>query len=141
MKGNGTTKVRNDVAELERLNEFLAAFWASYQLPEDAMFDFNLALEEIFANVVLYGFRDAGEHEIHGGLDVQNDTVSLTVEDDGVPFNPLDAPDADVTASIDERPIGGLGIHMVRNLMDGIEYAREGNRNRLVMTKRVFGSD
>jgi len=47
----------------------------------------------------------------------------------------------DVTASIDERPIGGLGIHMVRKLMDGIEYAREGNRNRLVMTKRVFGSD
>jgi anti-sigma regulatory factor (Ser/Thr protein kinase) len=63
--------------------------------------------------------------------------VSLTVQDEGVPFNPLDAPAADDTAPIEERPIGGLGIHLVRKLMDEIAYAREGNRNRLVVRKRV----
>ena len=141
MNGSGTIQVRNDVAELERLNQFLATFWASNELPEDAIFDFNLALEEVFANVVLYGFQDAGEHEVHIALESQNGMVSLTVEDEGVPFNPLDAPEVDVTASLEERPIGGLGILLVRKLMDGIEYAREGDRNRLVMTKRVSGSE
>jgi len=141
MNGSGTIQVRNDVAELERLNQFLAAFWASNELPEDAIFDFNLALEEVFANVVLYGFQDGGEHEVDIALESQNGMVSLTVEDEGVPFNPLDAPDVDVTASLEDRPIGGLGILLVRKLMDGIEYAREGNRNRLVMTKRVSGSE
>jgi anti-sigma regulatory factor (Ser/Thr protein kinase) len=66
--------------------------------------------------------------------------VSLTVENEGVPFNPLDAPAANDTAPIEERPIGRLGIHLLRKLMDEIEYAREGNRNRLVVRKRVSGS-
>jgi serine/threonine-protein kinase RsbW len=132
-------QVRNDVAELGRLNEFLTAFWTSNQLPKDAMFDLNLVLEEIFTNVVFHGYRDGGEHAVYVGLALQGGTVSLTVEDDGVPFNPLDVPDVDVTAPIGERSIGGLGIHLVRKLMDRVEYARERNRNRLVVTKRVSG--
>ena len=137
MSADAAIQVRNDVTELARLNEFLAAFWASNQLPKDAMFGLDLALEEIFTNVIFHGHRDGGEHAIHVGLALRDRVVSLTVQDEGVPFNPLDAPAADDTAPIEERPIGGLGIHLVRKLMDEIAYAREGNRNRLVVRKRV----
>jgi serine/threonine-protein kinase RsbW len=137
MNAVAAIQVRNDVVELDRLNEFLAAFWASNQLPKDAMFDLNVVLEEIFTNVVFHGYRDGGEHEIHVELALRDKMVSLTVEDEGIPFNPLHAPAPDETASIEERSIGGLGIHLVRKLMDGVQYAREGNRNRLVVTKRI----
>ena len=140
MSADAAIQVRNKVTELARLNAFLAAFWASNQLPKDAMFGLAVALEEIFANVIFHGYRDGGEHAIHVALALRDRVVSLTVEDDGVPFNPLDAPAADDTAPLEERPIGGLGIHLVRKLMDELEYARKGNRNRLVVRKRVSGS-
>jgi anti-sigma regulatory factor (Ser/Thr protein kinase) len=129
--------VRNDFAELERLYEFLTAFWVANRLEQDAVLDLNLALEEAFTNVLMHGFRDPGEHEIHVELAFENNVVCLTVEDGGIPFNPLEAPDVDVTAPLGERRIGGLGIYLVRKLMDRVEYAREGNRNRLRMEKRV----
>ena len=140
MSADAAIQVRNHVTELARLHEFLAAFWASNQLPKDAMFDLDLALEEIVTNVIFHGYRDGGEHAIHVGLALRDRVVSLTVEDEGVPFNPLDSPAADDTSPIEARPIGGLGIHLLRKLMDEIEYAREGNRNRLVVRKRVSGS-
>jgi anti-sigma regulatory factor (Ser/Thr protein kinase) len=139
MSADAAIQVRNHVTELARLHEFLAAFWALNQLPKDALFGLDLALEETFANVIFHGYRDGGEHAIHVGVTLRDRVVSLTVEDEGVPFNPLNAPAADTTP-VEDRPIGGLGIHLVRRLMDEIEYAREGNRNRLVVRKRVSGS-
>src|SRR6266581_2233857 len=113
MSADASIQVRNDIAELERLIEFLAAFWTSNQLPKDAMFDLNLALEEIFTNVIFHGYRDGGEHAINVALALRDSVVSLTVEDEGIPFNPLDAPAPDQAASIGQRSIGGLGIHLV----------------------------
>jgi anti-sigma regulatory factor (Ser/Thr protein kinase) len=63
--------------------------------------------------------------------------VTVTVEDDGVPFNPLEATEPDLDRPLEERSIGGLGIHLVKNLMDDVEYRREAGRNYLVMRKRV----
>jgi serine/threonine-protein kinase RsbW len=137
MSARVAIQVRNDLAELERVNEVFATFWASNQLPEDAVFDFNLAVDEIFTNIVQHGYADQLDHDVYIELSLESGTVLLTVEDDGVPFNPLDAPDVDVTVPLRERRIGGLGIYLVRKLMDGVEYARAGNRNRLVMNKRV----
>jgi anti-sigma regulatory factor (Ser/Thr protein kinase) len=137
MNTKAAIDVRNDLAELERLNEFLSAFSASNGLQDDVVLDLNLALEEAFTNVLMHGFRDPGKHEIHVELAVENGIVCLTVEDGGIPFNPLEAPEVDVTAPLGERGIGGLGIFMVRKLMDRVEYVREGSRNRLRMEKRV----
>jgi anti-sigma regulatory factor (Ser/Thr protein kinase) len=129
--------VRNDVAELVRLNSFLEQFWAEHRLPEDIAGDVTLALEEVFLNVVNHGYTDAAEHDIVVRLALEEGCVALTVEDDGVPFNPLKAPAPDIDKPLEERGIGGLGIHLVRQVMDGIEYARAGGRNRLAMTKRI----
>jgi serine/threonine-protein kinase RsbW len=139
MSAKAAIQVRNDFEELERLSEFLSSFWEYNQLQQEELLDLNLALEEAFANVVMHGFEDEAEHQIDIEVSIDHNTVRLTVEDGGVPFNPLSAADVDVTAPLEIRSIGGLGIFMIRKLTDKVEYTREGNRNRLLMEKRISG--
>lgn len=106
-------------------------------MPPRFAFDFNLALDEILTNVISYGYNDGLEHIIYIRGCVSKETITVEVEDDGRPFNPLDAPEPDVTASIEERPIGGLGIHLVRKLTDHQEYHRREGKNLLVMKKNI----
>lgn len=140
MKSEMALTVRNDTAELVRLNTFLSEFWSENRLPEDLSMDVTLALEEVFLNVIQHGYSDAAEHEILVRLALETGAVALTVEDDGVPFNPLDLPPPDVNLPVEQRQIGGLGIHLVRRVMDGVEYFRVGGHNRLVMRKRLSGA-
>jgi anti-sigma regulatory factor (Ser/Thr protein kinase) len=102
------------------------------------MHDLNLALEEILTNIISYGYTDNREHEIRVSLSVQPGEVTAEVEDDGRPFNPLEAPEPDTAKSLEEKMIGGLGIHLVRKLTDGLEYQRQEEKNRLVMKKHLL---
>ncbi len=128
---------RNDLSELGRLNEFLSRFWAENHLPEDLALDAGVALEEVFANVVMHGYNDRAAHEILVRVAVENSEVVLMVEDDGIAFNPLEAPPANTSLPVGQRSIGGLGIHLVRSLMNEVEYARQNGRNRLEMRKQI----
>ena len=132
---------RNDLSELERLNDFLSRFWSENGLPSDLAMDTGLALEEVFANVVMHGFRDSEEHGILVRLAVEGDTVVLTVEDDGIPFNPAEVPPVDTSLPLEQRAVGGLGVHLVRSVMGEVEYARLDGRNRLIMRKRIVRSE
>ena len=132
-----TLTVRNDMREIERLSQAVEEFCAEHNIDERICYEVNLALDEAVSNVILYGFPDSGEHPIVVGLYVEPGFVIATVEDAGVAFNPLDAPAPDLTKPIDERPVGGLGIHLVRNVMDQIEYRRDGDRNLLTMRRRL----
>jgi anti-sigma regulatory factor (Ser/Thr protein kinase) len=132
-----TVTVKNEIREIERLSHVVADFCALHGIREQIRDDVNLALDEVVANVILHGFRNSGEHHIVVGLYVEPGYVHVTVEDSGVPFNPMEAPAPDLTKPIEERPIGGLGLHLVRNVMDHIEYRRDGDHNRLAMRKRL----
>src|SRR5579862_4297880 len=123
----------NDLSELPRLSEFLAMFGSRTGLPENLVGDFELALEEVFVNAVTHGHPDGGEHEISVSICLEDGVVKMTVEDDGVPFNPLEAPLVDLDLPLEERGIGGLGIHLVKGVMDDLQYTRLEGRNRLVM--------
>jgi len=133
-----TVTLRNDIAELERLAGMVSEFWSAHGLPPALEADITLALDEAVSNVIRYGFRDGAEHHIEVSLTREGDQLRLAVEDDGVAFNPLERPDPDVTLPLAERPIGGLGIYLIRRLMDGVEYRRAEGRNRLVMTRRIL---
>ena len=98
--------------------------------------DLDVVLDEVLSNIVRHGLRDGREHEICIALAVEPDTVTLTVEDDGPPFDPLAYPQPDLDAELGERSAGGLGIHLVRRLMDDVRYERIEERNRLVLRKR-----
>jgi anti-sigma regulatory factor (Ser/Thr protein kinase) len=133
-----TILVRNDLAELHRVGRVVSEFWTDRGLPSELEGDVNLALEEILANVIRHGYGDSREHEIVVRLEADGGEVRVAVEDDGVPFNPLEeAPSVDVTAPLAERPIGGLGLFLVRHLMDRLVYERRGNRNLFSMSKKV----
>jgi len=128
-------KLRNQVSELDRLNQALTEFGRHQSLAPKVVHDLNLVLEEILTNIISYGYTDNREHEISVNLSLEPGEVRVDVEDDGQPFNPLEAPEADTTRPLEERTIGGLGIHLVRKLMDRIEYRRQEGKNRLVMKK------
>jgi len=118
--------VPRDAAHLAALTQFLQVFWS-----------FELALEEVFMNVVMHGSPAGTAPCVEVSLTLTDAELTMTVEDDGPEFNPLSLPPPDVTASLGERPIGGHGVFLVRQVMDAVSYQRVGARNRLRMTKRI----
>ncbi len=115
----------------------VSEFCKRNQLPSSVEADLNLALEEIVINVMAHGYADRRDHEIGVRLELERGTLTVRVEDDGLPFNPLEAPPANLAVPPMERRAGGLGIHFVKTLMDGLQYQRLGNKNILVMQKRM----
>jgi anti-sigma regulatory factor (Ser/Thr protein kinase) len=130
-------RVRSDLCELQRADEFVTEFGAAHQLAGCVVFDLNLCLEEVLTNVIRHGCTDGREHWIDLRLTLDGTMLTVEVEDDGCPFNPLERPEPDCTRPPEERPIGGLGIHLVRKLTDGLEYRCERGKNVLVLKKRV----
>ena len=132
--------VVNDISEVERLHRSVSQFCREQGLSSEIEGNLGLALEEILVNVIRHGHPEGGKHEIQVQLSLEQDCVIATVEDDGIAFNPLEAPEPDLDSPIETRPIGGLGIHLVRKITDGLEYRRHEGRNRLVMRKDLSRS-
>jgi anti-sigma regulatory factor (Ser/Thr protein kinase) len=133
------TTVPADAAELPTLMQFLQAFWTARNLPPAQALTFELALEEVFLNVVTHGAPAGPLPRIEVTLSLVGDSLTMTVEDSGSHFDPTSLPPPDVTASAASRPVGGLGVFLVRQMMDAVSYERVGNRNRLRMTKYLPG--
>jgi phosphoserine phosphatase RsbU/P len=133
-------KLSNQLSELDRFSQTLSEFGQRHGLTSKVRHDLNLAMEEILTNIISYGYTDERNHEITVRLSAQLGEVSVEIEDDGQPFNPLEAPEPDITKPLEERKIGGLGIHLVRKLMDGVEYKRQGERNLLTIKKKTLES-
>ena len=127
----------NERSEVERLSGLVEAFCETQGLRPDSIFSVNLALDEVVTNIIRYAHDDGRRHPIVVGLTIEEDVLTAQVEDDGRAFNPLDAPPPDLDASMDDRPIGGLGIHLVRSVMTSVEYRRADGRNILTMTKKL----
>jgi anti-sigma regulatory factor (Ser/Thr protein kinase) len=130
-------ELTNDFNELNRLNNILEEYCDLNELPSNILFAMNLSLEEVITNVISYGYEDDKEHQINIRIRLDCGGIEIEVEDDGKPFNPLEKEDPDIDASIEERPIGGLGIYLVRNYMDDLVYKRSGGKNLLFMKKRL----
>jgi serine/threonine-protein kinase RsbW len=128
--------VPSDAAQLPVLTAFLKDFWSAESLPADGSLPFELALEEIFMNVVMHGTRGGATHA-EVSLHLVEGKLAMTIADDGPPFDPLSLPPPDVTAGLYERPIGGHGVNLVREMMDTVGYRREGTRNILSLSRRV----
>lgn len=94
------------------------------------------ACEEIIVNVMNYAYSDS-EGDLEITFDEGDDFIIITFIDNGTPFNPFDRPDVDVSLSLDEREVGGLGILMVKNMMDDVHYEYKDKQNRLTIMKRI----
>lgn len=133
------TSVAAQATHLPELTAFLQEFWSSASLPPGECLAFELALEEIFLNVVMHGSAGGDLPQVDVSLALTPAGLTLTVEDDGPGFDPLSLPPPDVTASVTDRPVGGLGVFLVRKMMDTVSYARVAGRNQLRMSKRLEG--
>jgi serine/threonine-protein kinase RsbW len=130
--------LRNDIDELARLAAFAAEFAARHGLPDTELSRLQVILDELFSNIVRYGYGErAGPGEIQVRLGYRGGVLTIAIEDDGKPFDPLavSPPDAERLAA--ERRVGGLGLRFVRELTDSAAYTREGSRNRLVLTRQT----
>ena len=131
-----TLTLHNCIDEIPVLADFIEEVCEEAGRGPADVFNLNLALEEAVTNVMLYAYPQEEEHTLC--LTAQGDTDSLrfTLTDTGVEFDPTKKEDADVTLSAEERPIGGLGIFLVKQLMDEVSYERRDGTNNLIMTKR-----
>ncbi len=128
-----------DRDEVTRVGEAFAEFADAQALPAPIRRSVSVALDELLKNAISYGFagRDGGELTIE--VELGADRLSVTVTDDGRPFDPFRAAAPDTTLSTAERRIGGLGIHLVRRLMDEVGYHRRGDRNVVTLAKFLTG--
>jgi len=133
--------LKNDLNEVTRLADELQAFADGHGISQGTLFALNLALEELVTNIISYGFSDAGEHVISVTLDLDGRTLHVRIEDDANAFNPLERETPDLDAPLEERTVGGLGVHLVRKLMDDVRYERVGARNVLSMRKHMTAGE
>ena len=109
-------------------------------MPPEAVHPFEVALEEVFINIATHGAPAGRPAQVAVSLQRDGEDLTLMIEDDGPAFDPLTLPAPNVHARLDERRIGGLGVHLVRQLMDTVSYERDGGRNRLRLRKRLARS-
>jgi phosphoserine phosphatase RsbU/P len=130
-------ELQNSPPEIERLKRIADDFGQRHRLNAESSHNVKVALDEILTNIISYAYTDAREHSIVTRFYLEQGKLTVEVEDDGRPFNPLHAPEPDTTQLLEERPIGGLGIQLVRTLMDELEYRRQNDRNILIMKLKV----
>ncbi len=133
--GESVLILDSDIAELQRLGEFLEGFCEQAGVSEEIGYHLQLALEELVVNAIQHGGCEPKQGAIRLAIKREDNLISAELSDCGVAFNPLDAPLPDLTKNLCDRPVGGLGIHLVRHLIPSIRYERRGSCNYLYLTK------
>lgn len=130
--------IRNQIAELTKVNAFIDQICEENGLNAALNMSLNLAMEEVISNVIFYAYpKGENNHVIELFFSKQDNLLTFIVQDEGVYFDPTQKKDADITLSAEERQIGGLGIYLVKQIMNTVEYKREGELNILTMTKEL----
>ena len=132
-----TLRIRNSVDAIAPANAAATTWLEANRVPPAATVLANLAIEELVTNCIKYGYSDSNEHLIDVAMMVADGQLIMYVTDDGRPFNPLEAPVPDLSLPLEERPIGGLGLHLLRTMSDSMTYERRGNLNCLTLVKAL----
>ena len=132
--------LKNHLSELERMSQAVSGWCRGNAVSTTAEFEVNLALDEIVSNVIHHGWKDEGEHEVRVRVTRLEDELTVEVEDDAVSFNPLEVPAPDIDQPLQQRAVGGLGLHLVRQFMDALEYRQRDGKNLLIMRKKIGGA-
>jgi sigma-B regulation protein RsbU (phosphoserine phosphatase) len=128
-------RICNQLDEIERVNSEFNDFCKQNHIADSIRQKMNLVFDELLNNIISYGFEDGQEHEIEIDCRLVGDLLKITITDFGVPFNPFEQPEPDTSKSLQEREIGGLGIHLVRKLVDDVHYERLIDKNVVQIEK------
>lgn len=131
--------LRNDLAEIPRVADAVEAFCEPLEAPMKDLMAVQLALEETITNVINHGYRDGAAHTFTVELSSPvPDRIRMVVTDDAPAYDPLARPEVNLDLPIEDRPIGGLGVHLVKKLMQHARYERRANKNILTL-ERILG--
>jgi anti-sigma regulatory factor (Ser/Thr protein kinase) len=129
--------IKNDISEISKLAVFIDELGEEMNLTPELIFNLNLVLEEAVSNVILYAYGKEEQKDISLVAYLSDNNLVFVLTDSGMEFDPTKVPDADVTLSVEEREIGGLGIYLIRQIMNTVEYQRIDGKNVLTMRKEL----
>ena len=129
--------LKNEISEINKLTIFIEELGEELNLAPDLVFNLNLVLEEAVSNVILYAYPKEERPEISLVANATDNNLVFLLTDSGKEFDPTQAPDVDVTLSAEERQIGGLGIFLIRQIMNTVEYQRIDGKNVLTLGKQL----
>jgi serine/threonine-protein kinase RsbW len=138
--GNSKIKhfvIENQIGELSSLAEKIDELAEEWKLSPGLAINLNLVIEEAVSNIIFYAFKDKQKHDIEISVSLENSRLTIKITDDGIPFNPLVQQQPDINLPAEERPIGGLGIFLISQIMDEMKYERNKNNNILTLTKSI----
>jgi len=128
-------RIRNRLDEVPGVLDAIEDSCTGAGLAKQTVLDMRLVAEEVLTNIVKYAHGSIDEHSIELRLTASSASVRMEFRDDGAPFNPLEARVPDLETRVEEREIGGLGVHLVKALVDEARYARDGDCNVLILMK------
>ena len=131
-------KISNDLNEISVLASFIEELGEELSLSFETTMNINLALEEAVANIIMYAYPTQEQHTILLRVTYSEKQLVFLLTDKGASFDPTQVDEVDVTLSLEERPIGGLGIFLIRSIMNEISYQRIDNENHLIMKKDIL---
>ena len=131
--------LKNQLTEIVRFKESFNTFSEENGFPTPIRRELNIVFDDLLNNIVSYAYQDDEEHEIEVRVEAAGGRIVVSISDDGIPFNPFDADTPDTSLSLEERTLGGLGIHLVLNVMDKVAYQRRTDKNVLTMVKKLTG--
>jgi serine/threonine-protein kinase RsbW len=129
--------IGNTVAEMAEVIEFVEKFGAAHGIPQAAVNDLNVCLDELLNNTISYGYDDQAPHSIAVDLTLAADLLIADIEDDGKPFDPRQGTPKPSSGPIQSRAVGGLGLLFVKTLMDEVGYTRMGQNNVVRLVKKL----
>ena len=129
--------LHNDIKQIPQLAEFVETIADEMRMDPGLAMSLNLALEEAVTNVIMYAYPEGSDGLVDIEAILREASVDFIITDSGKAFDPTAAPEADISLGVEDRPIGGLGIYLVRNIMDSVSYERADGKNILSMTKKI----
>jgi sigma-B regulation protein RsbU (phosphoserine phosphatase) len=129
--------IKNELANIDLVNDRFKSFAKGKEIPERVISTICMVFDDLLTNVISYAFRDNEQHDIGIQLSLKKNSIVIVIVDDGLPFNPFQVDVPETQLSIEERDFGGLGIHLVREMMDDVSYQRKDNQNIVTLTKNL----
>lgn len=132
-----TLTLKNEISQLSLLPGFVEQVASELHLDKSLLMNLNLVVEEAIANIVMYAYEGKEDENIILTLEKRKDLLQITITDTGIPFDPTGKEAPDVSLVAEERPIGGLGIFLIKQMMDNVSYRRENGKNILTLQKHL----
>ena len=129
--------IKNKIDEIQRVYAKLEEFVCNAILQDNITAEIKIVFDELLSNIIKYGYQDADEHEINIKVNAIESQIKIQIVDDGMAFNPFEVSAPDIDKSLDDRDIGGLGIHLTKNIMDEYQYQSLGNKNIVTLMKQL----